>query len=404
MPVVFVGMVTDTDTTPIPHATILVDHSDTYTANGEAIFGFAVPSSQEKVVVMVTATGYWSYSQTLSVMPGEVNVLGVTLLREVRVTVDPLLVDVLVNVFSMTLHPLPLDSAFLEGGRVTAGSFIEVPGGMFPEPTTLIGRQVDIGNTASLQSLGMSFLTSQEPARRRRGERGMEHREGRINSDGGRGRRSEGVRDGMLFVVKVGILDIVGEEGERVEGNMTGLVVHAFIPVDNCSKLPDLQLYLEGEGLQLAKEGEVTCDMEGGHAHIQASVPPTTPLPITYVLGVAEDGGETCYVTIRAFEPTSMKGFTEITTTVWLHTKDSGTLDMVNVMFGETKECVPIPCHGELSIQILDGLEYIPESYTVMLNDDIIITSDDVITEGEIYKDLSECEKTALGETAKDFT
>ena len=400
MPVVFVGMVTDTDNTPIPHATILVDSSDTYTANGEAIFGFAVPSSQEKVVVMVTATGYWNHSQTLSVMPGEVNVLEVTLLREVRLTLDPLLVNVLVNVFTMTLYRLPLNPALLEGGGVTTGSFIEVPGGMFPEIMTLIGRQVDIDNTASLQSLGMSFLISQEPVRRRREERGMKHCDRGVNS-GWRGRRSEGVMNGMLFVVKVGILDIVGEEGERVEGNMTGLIVHTFIPVENCSMLPDLHLYLEGEGLQLAEEGEVSCDMEGGHAHIQASVPPTTPLPITYLLGVAEDGWETCYVTIRAFEPTSMNGFTEITTTVWLHTKDS---DMVNVMFGETKECVPIPCHGELSIQILDGLEYIPESYTVMLNDDIVITSDDVITQGEIYKDLSQCKDNALGETAKDFT
>lgn len=382
MPVVFVGMVTDTDNLPIPHATVLVDHSDSYTANREAIFGFTVPSSQEKVVVMVTATGYWSHSQTLSVMPGEVNVLTVALLREMRITLTPTLVAVLVNVFSMTVHSLPLNPALLEGG---GGSFIELPGGMFPEPMTLIGRQVDIGNTASLQSLGMSFITSQEP----------------VLSRHERGRRS--VRDEMLFVVEVGILDIVGEEGERVEGNMSGLVVHAFIPVENCSKLPDLHLYLEEE-LKLEDKGEVYCDMEGDHAHIQVSVPPTTPLPITYLLGAAEGGGEKCYVTVRAFEPTSMGTFTEIKTTVWLHTKESGTLDMVNVMFGETKECVPIPCHGELSIQVLDGLEYMPGSYTVMLNDDIIITSDDVITEGEIYKDLSECEDTALPEKAQDFT
>lgn len=212
----------------------------------------------------------------------------------------------------------------------------------------------------------------------------------------------------MVFVVRVGVLDIVGGEGERVAGNISGLVVHAYFPKESyaCSDVPPLQLYLQThEGLSRAQGGNLSCTTEEGLSHVQGPLPPDTSLPITYLLGVAEEVGETCHVAVRAFEPTSMGNLTEMETSVWLLTKNSGNLEMANVMFGQTRECVPIPCRGEMVIQILDGLKYTPDSYTVMLSDDdIIINSDGVIVEGEIYKDRSECEKMALGADAEEFT
>ena len=409
MPVVFIGMVTDTENTPIPAASVLINGRDMYTADEEAIFGFAVPASQEEVVVMVTAEGYSQHRQSLAVMPGEVNILRVILLRELSHTLSPTPAAILVNVFSLAVLPLSpspdLVSPLEGGGGANAESFIEFPEGFFAsETTTLIGQQVTIDNEASLQSLGMSFVVLVSgDFRRRRETDDMELRqrgEG-LEGEGGRGRgvRSAGVREEMVFVVSVGVLDVVGEDGERVKGNMTDLVLHTYLPSDSytCSEQIPFQLYLLTDMGLARGGGNVSCTSEGGRTHLQASLPPNTPLPLTYLLGTPDAEGDTCYIAVRAFEPTSMGNLTEITTSVWLLTKSLGALTMVNAMFGHTGECVSIPCQGEGTVRILDGLKYTPESYTIILGDDV---SDDVIEEGVVYKERSECEDKALGEEA----
>ena len=416
MPVVFIGMVTNTENTPIPAASILINDRDTYTADEGAIFGFAVPASQEEVVVMVTADGYSEHRQTLPVMPGEVNILRVILLRELTRTLTPTLAAIVVNVFNLavlplspSLGPVPLPEGV---GGANTESFIEFPEGFFAsETTTLIGQQVAVSNEASLQSLGMSFvaLVSPDAVTQRRGTEDMEGRqrgEGLVGEEGKRrGVRSESVREEMVFVVSVGVLDVVGEDGERMEGNMAGLGLHTYLPSDNytCSDQVPFKLYLLTD-MGLAVGGDnVSCTTEGGTTHLQASLPPNTPLPLTYLLGTADTEGETCHVAVRAFEPTSMGNLTEIRTTVWLLTKSLEPLDMVNVMFGHTGECVSIPCHGEGTVRILDGLKYTPESYTVTLGDDVIINND-VTIEGKVYKERSECEVKALGDEATSFS
>ena len=395
MPVVFVGMVTDTENTPIPHASVLVDDSDAYHTNKEAIFGFSVSSAQDTVVVMVTAVGYWEYRRLLGVTPGEVNIIRVQMMRQLSLTLPPSPHPLLINLLTLDVYQVTPSDGDLsppatsqdDGGVVQ--SFIEFPQGLFNETFTLIGQPVALDNPASLQSLGMSFVTSSGSQTRRK--RGMELRQ----SEGAG--QSEEVE--VVFVVSVGVLDVMGEEGERMEGGMSNLLVHTFITDTNltCSDLIPFQLYLLTD-MELRPAGNTSCTETDDHAHLVTLLPPLTPLPLSYVAGVSDP--DTCYIAVRAFQTVSPGNHTEMTVPVWLHTTEtSAGLQRVNVMFGQSNGCVPVPCHGRLVVRILDGLQYSPDNYTLLFLsdiDDVIITSDDVMANGEVFDDVFECQEMAL--------
>ena len=373
MPVVFVGMVTDTKNKAIPLASVTVEvsgHSENYSTNEEGLFGFSVPASQETVTVVVRAVGFSPHARTLPIMPGEVNVLRVSLLREVRHTIPPMVTPILVNVLTLAVYGLSeLGPLLLQdySPSSSGATFIQIPAGSFLEGATLVSRSIDVGNADELQSFGMSFV----------------------------GVASEEV----LFVLRIGEVDAVAEDGERMGRNMSGLVVHFFFPAEryNCSNMASLQLYLQEErGLvplpTQAGDG-LSCSQLVNSSHVQAFIPHNTNFPLTYLLVVAEEQGERCHVAVRAFLPTSTGNLTEMVgTTVWLLTRGPERMGMVNVMFGKTRECVSIPCRGELTIRILDGLQYSPESYTVPL-----------ALASEVYTSLQRCEEKGLGEQADQF-
>ena len=388
MSVVFVGMVTDTDNIPIPRAIVLVDDSEIFYANEEAIFGFSITSAHSTVVVMVTAVGYWEYRQVLPVLPGEINVLTVQLMKQLRQTLRPSLDPVLVNLLDLSVVTAHDPSLPLGGGGAGAESFIEFPEGMLTEMTTLIGQSVDISNEGNLQSLGMSFV-SVVPDRRRRG---MDWRL----------REGEGREEVVVYVVSVGVLDVMGEDGVRLEGGVSGLLVHTYLSSTNhtCYDPIPFQFYLLTDMGLRPVPGNISCSTAGGGTHLVVTLPSNTPLPLTFLLGTPQ--GDTCYVAARTFEPTSMGNTIEMVSTVWLHTE--GVDGMVNVMIANTNTCVPVPCQGNMSVRILDGLQYAPDSYTIFLSDDIIITSDDVIVEGQVYHRRSDCEQFALGHESDDTT
>ena len=100
---------------------------------------------------MVTAGGYSEYRQMLAVMPGEVNVLRVILLRELTLTLTPTPAAILVNVFNLAVLPVSPSLGPVSppegGGGANAESFIEFPEGFFAsETTTLIGQKVAVSN------------------------------------------------------------------------------------------------------------------------------------------------------------------------------------------------------------------------------------------------------------------
>ena len=406
MPVVFVGMVTDTKNKALTLVTVEVSgHSENYSTNEEGLFGFSVPASQETVTVVVRAVGFSPHARTLPIMPGEVNVLRVSLLREVRHTIPPMVTPILVNVLNLAVYGLSeLGPSLLQDYSPSSSgeTFIQIPAGSFLEGATLVSRTIDIGNADELRSFGMSFVgvASEEGVRRKR-------RGGEGGGEGGRVRRQgEGREEEILFVLRIGEVDAVAEDGERMGRNMSGLVVHFFFPAEryNCSDMASLQLYLQEErGLvplpTQAGDG-LSCSQLVNSSHVQAFLPHNTNFPLTYLLAAAEEQGERCHVTVRAFLPTSTGNLTEMVgTTVWLLTRGQERMGMVNVMFGKTRECVSIPCRGELTIRILDGLQYSPENYTVPL---ALADNDDVIA-GEVYTSLQRCEEKGLGEQADQF-
>ena len=410
IPVVFVGMVTDTENTPIPYATVIVDSNDTYYANDDSIFGFSISSSQDTVVVMVTAMGYWDYIRLLGVTPGEVNILQVQMTRQLIQTLPPSPYPLLINIINLAVFHLTSDDDDLlplltpqeEGGGVVQ-SFIEFPEGLFTEISTLIGQPVALDNPANLQNIGMSFVTFTEPQTRKRKGTEWRHDKG-VWLDEGMGRRrrreDEGMREmNIVFVVSMGLLDIINEEGNRMN-DMANLIIHTFFTNYSCTDLIPFQIYLitDMELNPVENVGNSMCIEEEDHTHLINPLPPNISLPITYVLGTSDP--ITCYIAVRVFQMMSSGDVMDITTTVWIYTSTSG--QRVNVMYGESNECVPIPCHGDLSVWILDGLQYTPEYYNIVLfEDDVIITSNDVmLNQGVVFDNMLECETTALGDMA----
>ena len=384
-PVVFVGMVTNTNNTPIPMAEVSIDHTPSFTVSEEAIFGFSVSSLQESVVVKVTARGYWEYSQLLRVLPGEVNIVRVVLMVKMVTTVPPTHHPVLISTLTLDWQPLTSGgdlSPLTPGGVVDVESLMEFPAGTFSEGLTVVGQAVSVGDTASMESLGMSFVT------------------------GVRGRRSEGVTGEMVMMVSMGMVDLVTGEGVRVTESMSGLVFHTIFSSEtiSCLSINSLQLFLMVDSRLRPLGDHTSCSEGAGLTRLSITLPPSTPLPLHLILGATQQ--DTCYVAVRAFEttPTGARRNELLETQVWLHTREEGPPIMANVMLGRTGECVSIPCQGKLVVRILDGLQYTPESYIVHLDDDVIMTSDEIAAEAEVYRNLSECERNALGPHPQMFT
>ena len=389
-PVVFVGMVTDTDNTPIPMATVKVDHTHYYQANDDAIFGFSVSSLQEQVTMDISSPGYWVYHRLLTVYPGEVNVLHARLMRRTIRNISPTPHSVIISTLDLRLFDSDLSPLTPVSG---VEMLVQFPAGVFSEGGILIGQPVAMGNTASLEGLRMSFISS--------GDQG----------EGVRRRRREDGEGVMVFVVSVGMLDVEREEGGRMASQMSGLVSHTLFPltgVYNCTHLASLTLYLMSDSILLpVATGNTSCNESGTQIRLTIPLPTSLPLPINLVIGSPQP--ETCYIAVRAFESTSSspetQGLSEIfPTEVFVHTTLSGPPNMVNIMIGMTGECVPVPCHGDLVVWISDGLQYTPENYTAYLDDDVIITSDDIATEAEVYSSLSDCEENALTPSAQIYT
>ena len=384
MPVVFVGKVTNTDNEPIPMATVKVNNID-YQANN-AIFGFSVSSLQEEVVMDVVATGYWDYKRLLRVLPGEVNILQVRLMRKIIRIIPATPHSVIISTLDLRL----LDSNLTSVGGVRVETVVQFPRGVFGQGATLIGQPVAMENKASLEGLGMSFITGDQSAG------------GRRKREGGEGR--------VVFVVSVGLFNMEGERGEKVANEISGLVSHTLFPPasHSCTDLASLQLYLRsGSALLPVTNGNTTCSESETQIRLTIPLPDSVPLPINLVIG--SPSPETCYIAVKAFENTSSfaggQGSNEILSTqVWVHTELAGPPRVVNVITGVTRDCVPIPCHGEMVVRILDGLQYSPDNYTVHLDDDVIMTSDDVATEAEVYRSMSGCEENALIPSAKIYT
>ena len=385
--VVFVGTVTNTENKPIPLATVTVDHTHSYQANENAIFGFSVSSLQDQVVVIVTARGYSQYHRLLRVLPGEVNVLQVQLMRIMIRNIPATSHSLIVSTLNLEWGTLTSNlSTSTPLGRVRVETFIQFPSGVFSESLTVIGQPVAMDNLASLEGLDMSFVTGNvSEVRRRRREIG-------------------GEEEKMVFVVSVAMLDLQKEEGERMSDKISGIISHTIFPPagHGCSDLTSLHLYLmTGSTLLPVAGGNTSCSESETQTQLTISLPHPVSPPINLVLGSPHS--ETCYLAVRAFESFtgSLTSNEIISVRVWLHTKQTGPLRMVNIMVGRTGECVSIPCHGELEVRILDGLQYDPEGYRVYLDNDVIMTSDDVAVEAEVYGNKSECEEKALGPAAE---
>ena len=386
MPVVFVGMVTNTDNESIPMATVKVNNTD-YQTNENGMFGFSVSSLQEEVVMDVVATGYWDYKRLLRVLPGKVNILQVRLMKKIIRKIPATPHSVIISTLDFQL----LDSNLTSVSRVRVETVVQFPRGVFRQGATLIGQPVAMGNKASLEGLGMSFITGAQ-------------------SEGERRRKREGGEGRVVFVVSVGMFNVEGEGGEKLASEISGLVSHTLFPPasHSCTHLASLQLYLmSGSVLLPVANGNITCSESETQIRLTIPLPDSVPLPINLVVG--SPSLETCYITVRAFENMSSsagaQGLNEILSTqVSVHTELPGPPRVVNVMTGVTRDCVPIPCHGKMVVRILDGLQYSPDSYTAHLDDDVIMTSDDVATEAEVYRSMSGCEENALIPGAEIYT
>ena len=402
MPVVFVGMVTDTDNTPIPFAEVLVDDENSLHTNEEGIFGFSLPASQEQTFLLVTATGFWRYRRTLSVMPGEVNVLMVTLLREMRVTFTPPLSSFLISAFDLqVLPPSALDSSLVQS-PLAGETFLQFPAGAFSGATTFVIRQVDLSDPDTLNTLGMSFVSSSTE----NGEGGRVQGSGeggRVQSEGvwGRVRRNDEAET-VIIVTAIGIITIMGDLGE--EAMLPHTVIHQFLMGGSCDGHP--QLYIQVGSVFEQVEAEVNCTMVGEDARVSVTLATENiTFPLTYLLAFEQDVAQQCYIVARSFQLTSIETLMEIHTTVLVVTMGT---QGVNVMTGETGVCVQVPCQGELTVGISDGLQYIPNSYAETLTgsgsgsgrgsgrgSDIVSDELDMV-----YSSLGECEERALSEGA----
>ncbi|CAI8058417.1 hypothetical protein GBAR_LOCUS31766 [Geodia barretti] len=191
VPVVFVGMVTNTDNESIPMATVKVNNTD-YQTNENGMFGFSVSSLQEEVVMDVVATGYWDYKRLLRVLPGKVNILQVRLMKKIIRKIPATPHSVIISTLDFQL----LDSNLTSVSRVRVETVVQFPRGVFRQGATLIGQPVAMGNKASLEGLGMSFITGAQ-------------------SEGERRRKREGGEGRVVFVVSVGMFNVEGEGGRE---------------------------------------------------------------------------------------------------------------------------------------------------------------------------------------------
>lgn len=402
MPVVFVGMVTDTDDTPIPFAEVLVDNNNSLHTNEEGIFGFSLPASQEQTSLLVTATGFWRYTRTLTVMPGEVNVLMVTLLKEMRRTFSPPLGSFLISVFDLQVVPPSALNSSLVQSPLAGETFLQFPRGAFSGATTFVVRQVDLSDPDTLNTLGMSFVSdSGEGGRvRRSGEGEGVRREGVW----GRVRRDDETQT-VIIVTAVGIIDITRDSGEPAM--LSSVVIHQFLMGGSCNDRP--LLYIQVGSVFEPVEAEVNCTMMGEDAQISVTLATENiTFPLTYLLAFEQDVDQQCYIVARSFLLTSIETLMEISTTVQVVTMGTQLAEGVNVMVSQTGECVLIPCQGEVTVGIPDGLQYIPNTYTETLN---LVGSGsgrgsgrgpDIISEelDMIYSSLAECEERALRDDA----
>ena len=384
VPVVFVGMVASTDSTPIALAEVTVGKRETFSVSDEATFGFTVSSLQHTVVVMVTAVGYWDYRRSLRVVPGEVNVVRVQLMRKMVRGIPATPHRVLVSTHSLGWTAVTSDSdlsPLTSQVVVNVESWIEFPQGMFAGgDMSVVGQAVGVADQASLEGLEMSFVAEPE-----------------------RGRRSGEREEEMVLMVSSGMVDLVTGDGERVNESMSSLVFHTVFPQLNCSSLTDLHLFLMTSSRLRPSLGHASCmTTTAEQSLLSISLSRPLSLPLSLLLGFPQT--HTCYVAARSFATSGSHRSEMPATEVWLHTVQEGPPMMANVMSGLTGQCVSVPCQGRLEVWIRDGLQYTPNSYIVYLDDDLILTSDDIAVEVEVYRTLSECEENALGPTADHFS
>ena len=364
--VTFVGRVQDGDGKPVVLATVAVDGIQVDISNEIGLFGFTVLASQSSITLKVASSSYASFERSYDVIPGETNIVYVTLMEAVVMVIVPPQELFVLSVYDLKIVAIERIMDVLASYADQGGSMVIFPARFFEENTNYIFVAIpsDIRLDEDITSPGFDFTASQ--ISRRRASRTKSVQSIQIENESRISRQvavNLGSNNWPFSAAAIGRLDVMKENGDPNENSGKEVVISTLFVNSSYSleELHTLQVYLLNHTTEQFFQANAVRNitaMEGGIILVEFTLDVTFPL--FYVIAFHES--KVCYTAARAFDPSrnNIELFTPVRAVTRGHEGRR-----VSVVYGSTGSCLAIPCQGALEIELVDTQEYDPSRVTV---------------------------------------
>ena len=336
----FLGLVMDNERNPLPLANVLIDGMTSVTADIYGMFGFMVSGLQSRVEISTSIVPYAPYQASHAVVPGGVNFVYIQLLAmEVASFTSPKPNPTLL-ISAMNLVRYSSIAEFVSSFSNTKGdSLMSFQGGFFGNLSIddihfqVLPVQMDSQN--DMLQVRTSFVTP--------------------NSETMSKRQTTGPPEHFVSVIAYGSLQMVNDLGENItiitSSMPLSIITYTSSSLYEQSEVEALRLFIYNKDTGKFDEQDIVPDIQkqNGKFVIIFTVS-NISLPITYIIGWR--GVQTCYAVVRVFktQDREMNG-KEAQHPVIFVTRHPSRRE-VSLIRGESKQCLPIPCTGELTITV----------------------------------------------------
>ena len=327
----FVGAVTR-DGVPMPLASLVVDHTLPFLTDRHGYFEAVASGQQSKLTVTPIEYGYASLNYTFPVVLGSINIVAVEL---VPVTATPSSAD------NIVLDMTGLSDNGRDQDKIT--SLVYFPPEFFSDIEECHNSANNQSDNCMIQYIPVDMASDESILKFRLDFLAQDSEQERSKRQAGAPR--------CVSVYALGWVQVFGDSGQEVSIEMSrGINITTFID-SSLHFAESLQLYQYSSDNVFTpfNSTPMATEVDGG-VKVTYHLSPT-PLPLIYIIAAEVD--KQCYTVVRVFrmKDSEIDQERELRYLVSFVTRTTMPR-MVSVVRGYSKECVNIPCNGELSVAV----------------------------------------------------